>query len=144
MRQGKALYAGVSGYNAEQSRQAFRILKRLEQHHALSINHYSIYSLVGLRVIFSLPQRRRVLAVFHILHLPQGLLTDRYLNKFCSSGSRAAKPHGYLREDALTTRKAGDSSHSLNEIASSRGQTLATMCLAWVCQHRLWTCSHWC
>ena len=137
VRQGKALYAGVSGYNAEQSRQAFRILNRLGTPCLIHQPLFNLFSRGASSNLFPLLEKEGVGCIPYS-PLAQGLLTDRYLKGFAPSDSRAAKPHGYLKEDALTTRKL-EILHSLNEMALSRGQTLAAMCLAWVCQHRVVT-----
>ena len=65
-----------------------------------------------------------------VFPLAQGMLTDKYLNGI-PGDSRAAKAHGFLRPEALTMERV-DQIRSLNEIALSRGQTLAQMALQWV------------
>jgi len=65
--------------------------------------------------------------------LAQGLLTDKYL-KGIPEGSRASKPHGFLRPSHVTDDKL-TRVQSLNAMAKSRGQTLAQMALAWVLRH---------
>lgn len=62
--------------------------------------------------------------------LAQGLLSDRYLNGI-PQDSRAAKPHGFLKQSQITEAMLARI-RSLNEIARQRGQTLAQMALAWV------------
>ena len=62
--------------------------------------------------------------------LAQGLLTDKYL-KGVPDGSRAAKPHGFLKKDAITNVKL-EKVMALNGLAQQRGQTLAQLALAWV------------
>jgi L-glyceraldehyde 3-phosphate reductase len=62
--------------------------------------------------------------------LAQGLLTDKYLHCI-PAGSRAAKPHGFLRPNQVTSEKLAQVTR-LNALASARGQTLAQMALAWV------------
>ncbi|MBT7166067.1 MAG: L-glyceraldehyde 3-phosphate reductase, partial [Victivallales bacterium] len=62
--------------------------------------------------------------------LAQGMLTNKYL-KGIPGDSRAAKPHGFLKKEALTEGKLAQISQ-LNELASARGQTLAQMAIAWV------------
>ncbi len=62
--------------------------------------------------------------------LAQGLLTERYLDGI-PEDSRAAKPHGFLEREAVTTAKL-DRVRRLNELARERGQSLAQMALAWV------------
>ena len=69
--------------------------------------------------------------------LAQGLLTDRYLGGI-PEGSRASKSHGFLRPAEITDDKI-DKVKKLNEMAQSRGQTLAQMALAWVLRHETMT-----
>jgi L-glyceraldehyde 3-phosphate reductase len=65
--------------------------------------------------------------------LAQGLLTDRYLHGV-PEDSRAAKPHGYLRREAVTNDVVARV-RALNDVARERGQSLAQMALAWVLRH---------
>src|SRR5205809_1636863 len=62
--------------------------------------------------------------------LAQGLLTDKYL-KGIPEGSRASKPHGFLRPDQVTDERLAQV-RKLNDVAKKRGQTLAQMAIAWV------------
>ena len=66
--------------------------------------------------------------------LAQGLLTDKYLGGI-PEGSRAAKPHGFLRPAQITAEKLARVG-KLNDLARARGQTLAQMALAWVLRHK--------
>ena len=65
--------------------------------------------------------------------LAQGLLTDKYLGGI-PAGSRAAKPHGFLRPEHVTDEKLAKVAQ-LNTLAQARGQTLAQLALAWVLRH---------
>jgi L-glyceraldehyde 3-phosphate reductase len=65
--------------------------------------------------------------------LAQGLLTDKYLNGI-PTGSRASKPHGFLKREQITDDKL-DKVRRLQELAQTRGQSLAQMALAWVLRH---------
>jgi len=65
--------------------------------------------------------------------LAQGLLTDKYLSGV-PDGSRASKPHGFLRPAQITDEKLAQV-NKLNALAQARGQTLAQMALAWVLRH---------
>jgi len=65
--------------------------------------------------------------------LAQGLLTDKYLDGI-PAGSRASKPHGFLKPGQITESKLA-SIRKLNDLARARGQTLAQMALAWVLRH---------
>jgi L-glyceraldehyde 3-phosphate reductase len=66
--------------------------------------------------------------------LAQGLLTDRYLGGAIPEGSRASKPHGFLKPGDLTPDRLGVVD-ALDRVAQERGQTLAQMGLAWVLRH---------
>jgi L-glyceraldehyde 3-phosphate reductase len=65
--------------------------------------------------------------------LAQGLLSDKYLGGI-PAGSRASKPHGFLRPEQITDDKVAKVAQ-LNELAKARGQTLAQMAIAWVLRH---------
>ncbi|MBZ0286917.1 MAG: aldo/keto reductase [Anaerolineae bacterium] len=133
VRQGKALYVGISNYNAEQTRQAAQILRSLGTPCLINQVVYSMFNRwvepelldaaheEGLGLIFFSP-------------LAQGLLTDRYL-KGIPEDSRAGKPGArFLKPDNVTDAKLAIV-RRLNDIAQSRGQTLAQMALAWVLRH---------
>ena len=128
--QGKALYAGISSYNTEQTSLANEICKK--NGWAPLIIHQPNYSLFNRWIEKSLIDTADQYGMGIIAFCPlyQGLLTDKYLNGTPSS-SRAAKTTGLIRE--------GDLSESviicikeLNQIASDRSQTLAQMALSWV------------
>ncbi|MEU4063458.1 L-glyceraldehyde 3-phosphate reductase [Streptomyces wedmorensis] len=130
VQQGKALYVGVSNYSAEQTREAARILGELGT--PLTI-HQPRYSMLDRR-----PEDEGLLDTLDDLRvgsiayspLEQGLLTGRYLDGI-PEDSRAASDSPFLNRDAVT----GDlvtRLRALNDIAASRGQTLAQLALAWV------------
>jgi L-glyceraldehyde 3-phosphate reductase len=66
--------------------------------------------------------------------LAQGLLTDKYLAGGIPPGSRASKPHGFLKPKQITDEKLAKAG-KLNKLALARGQTLAQMAIAWVLRH---------
>ena len=129
IKQGKALYAGISNYNAEQTRQAAQILEDLG--HPLLI-HQPKYSMFERWVEDQLLDALDELGVGCIPFSPlaQGLLTDRYL-KGMPENSRMAKPHGFLKEEALSETVL-NKIIELNELAVQRGQSLAQMAIAWL------------
>ncbi|MBT3155123.1 L-glyceraldehyde 3-phosphate reductase [Streptomyces sp. CHD11] len=130
VQQGKALYVGVSNYSAEQTREAARILGELGT--PLLINQPR-YSMLDRRPEDEgLMDALDELQVGSIAYSPleQGLLTARYLDGI-PEDSRAASDSPFLNTDALTGELV-DRLRSLNEIAASRGQTLAQMALSWV------------
>ena len=128
VKQGKALYVGVSNYNAEQTRRAYEILKKMGT--PLLINQ-PCYNMLNRWIEPELVPTLEELGVGSISFSPlaQGQLTDRYL-KGIPSDSRAAKPWGFLKEKDITPEKLERIS-KLNEIAKGRGQTLAEMAVVW-------------
>jgi len=132
VRQGKALYAGISNYPPEQTRQAASILRALGTPcliHQASYNMFNRWIEDGL--LDALEEEGIGCIVFS--PLAQGLLTDRYLSGI-PEDSRAAKPHGFLKPEHLTEELLAKV-RKLNEIAQTRGQTLAQMALAWNLRH---------
>ena len=129
---GKALYAGISSYSAEQTRQAVQILKRSG---TACLIHQPRYSMFDRWVEPDLIPVLREEGIGGIAFSPlaQGLLTDRYLHGI-PEDSRANKPHGFLKREQITEEKLSQI-RRLNEIANKRGQTLAQMALAWVLRH---------
>ncbi len=129
VRQGKALYVGLSNYDAEQTRAALVVLRELRTPVVVHQPKYSMLVRTPERALFDV-LRTEGLGCIVFSPLAQGLLTDRYLRDV-PAGSRASKPHGALRSDEITDqRRAG--LVALDEIAASRGQTLAGLAIAWV------------
>lgn len=133
VRNGKALYAGISNYNPEQTRKAAQILRELG---TPCLIHQPIYNMFKRWVEDGLLQVLDEEGMGCIVFSPlaQGLLTDRYLNGI-PADSRAAKPHGFLRPENITEENLAKV-RSLNTLAQSRGQKLAQMAIAWVLRHR--------
>lgn len=128
VRQGKALYVGISNYNAEETAEAARILNDLGT--PCLINQVK-YSMFERWVEDSLLDTVDELGVGIIAFSPlaQGLLTDKYLNGI-PEGSRAAKSWGFLKPEAVAP--ALEKVRQLNTIAEVRGQSLAQMAIAWL------------
>ena len=128
VRSGQALYAGISSYSAERTREAAAILGDLG---VPLLIHQPSYSLLNRWIEPDLVDALGELGVGCIVFSPlaQGLLTDRYLNGV-PEGSRASRP-GSLSQDMLTEQTLGKV-RALNEVARGRGQTLAQLALAWV------------
>lgn len=128
VRQGKALYIGISSYNPEQTVRASKILRELQNR---CLIHQPSYSMLdrwiedGLLDVLS----REGIGCIAFCPLAQGLLTDKYLKEI-PQDSRAAKPHGFLKSHNITDEVKRKSA-SLNKIAAERNQTLAQMALAW-------------
>ncbi|MBI2619039.1 MAG: aldo/keto reductase [Ignavibacteriales bacterium] len=132
VRSGKALYAGISNYDAERTRQAADILKSLG---TPCLIHQPKYSMFERWIENGLLNVLREEGIGCIVFSPlaQGLLTDKYLHGI-PKDSRAAKPHGFLRRDQVTEEKLSKV-RQLNVLAGQRGQTLAQMAVAWVLRH---------
>jgi L-glyceraldehyde 3-phosphate reductase len=132
VRQGKALYAGISAYPPEQTSRAARVLRELG---TPCLIHQPRYSMLDRRVEDGLLAVLEEQGIGCIVFSPlaQGLLTDRYLHGI-PDDSRAARPHGYLRREAVTDAVVARV-RALDAIARERGQSLAQMALAWVLRH---------
>jgi len=129
VRQGKALYAGISNYSAEQTAQAAAILRRLGTPCLIHQPRYSMFDRWienGLTDVLA----KEGIGGIAFSPLAQGLLSDRYLGGI-PKGSRASTPHGFLRPEHVTA-DAVERARRLNEIAKARGQSLAQMALLWV------------
>lgn len=129
VRQGKALYVGVSSYSAEKTREAVRILSDLG---TPCVIHQPSYSMLNRWVEQDLLQALSDAGVGCIAFSPlaQGMLSTKYL-KGIPKGSRAARKGSSLSEGLLTQERL-DRITGLNGIALERGQSLAQMALAWV------------
>jgi L-glyceraldehyde 3-phosphate reductase len=127
VRQGKALYAGISSYSAERTREAAHILRQLG---TPLLIHQPSYSLLNRWIEDGLLDVLGEEGVGCIVFSPlaQGLLTDRYLDGV-PEGSRASRP-GSLSADMLSDQNLAKV-RALNQIAARRGQTLAQLAIAW-------------
>ncbi|MCL2088386.1 MAG: L-glyceraldehyde 3-phosphate reductase [Oscillospiraceae bacterium] len=126
--QGKALYAGISNYRPQQAREAIELLKSMGIRCLIHQPCYNIYDRWiegGLQDILD----EYGMGTIAFSPLAQGTLTDRYL-KGIPDDSRAART-GHLK-DRMTSEEQLSVTRKLNDIAQSRGQTLAQMALAWV------------
>jgi L-glyceraldehyde 3-phosphate reductase len=134
VRQGKALYVGISNYSAEETKQATAILKRLG---TPCLIHQPKYSMLERWVEQKAPSDslmdvlgKEGVGCIPFSPLAQGLLTNKYLKEI-PSDSRAALSHGFLQESVITPELI-QKLEKLNAIALERGQTLAQMALAWL------------
>jgi len=127
VRQGKALYVGISSYSAEKTAEAAAILRDLG---TPLLIHQPSYSMLNRWIEHGLLDTLGELDVGCITFSPlaQGMLTDRYLDGI-PEGSRASRP-GSLSPNLLTDETLAKI-RALNDIAARRGQTLAQMALAW-------------
>lgn len=129
VRQGKALYAGISSYPADTAAKAAIILKEMG---VPCLIHQPSYSMLNRWVENGLLDVLEEKGIGCIVFSPlaQGLLTDKYLNGI-PEDSRAHKTYGHLKESQITETLLAKIS-KLNAIAISRNQTLAQMSLAWL------------
>jgi L-glyceraldehyde 3-phosphate reductase len=129
VRSGRALYAGISSYNSDRTREAVRILKDLG---TPCLIHQPSYSMINRWIERDgLKDTLKELGVGSIAFSPlaQGMLTGKYLNGI-PEGSRATQ--GKSLNPKLVNDRAIANLKALNEIAEGRGQTLAQMALSWV------------
>ena len=129
VRSGKALYAGISNYDAERTAKAAEILRRLG---TPCLIHQMKYSMFVRWSEGGLLQQLKADGIGGIAFSPlaQGLLTDRYLNGI-PAGSRASKPTGFLKAHEVDEAHVSKA-RALQELARARGQSLAQMALGWV------------
>jgi L-glyceraldehyde 3-phosphate reductase len=129
VRQGKALYVGLSNYRPQEAAEAFQILRALGTPCLIHQPKYSLFErwvegglldLLGQEGIGCIP----------FSPLAQGLLTDKYLHGI-PADSRVAKGVGFLKESNLTPERL-DQIRQLNSLAQQRGQSLAQFALAWI------------
>ena len=129
VRQGKALYVGLSNYQPTEAAEAFRILRELGTPCLIHQPKYSLFErgaedglldLLGTEGVGCIP----------FSPLAQGLLTDKYLHGI-PDDSRVAKGVGFLTENNLTPERL-EQVRRLNDLAQARHQSLAQMALAWL------------
>jgi len=128
VRQGKALYAGISNYPADKAQEAAKILRELGTPCLIHQPKYSMFVRWVEEDLLNVLEQEGI-GCIAFSPLAQGLLTDKYLHGI-PEGSRASKSWGFLKpnmiEPALVKVK------KLNELAQQRGQSLAQMSLAWL------------
>jgi len=130
VRQGKALYIGISNYHPAEAAEAFKILKELGTPCLIHQPKYSMFERwVETEGLLDLLEQEGV-GCIPFSPLAQGLLTDKYL-KGIPEDSRIAKGVGFLNESNLTEEKLGQIK-KLNDIAQQRNQSLAQMALSWI------------
>ncbi|MCB4808447.1 L-glyceraldehyde 3-phosphate reductase [Tamlana sp. 62-3] len=132
VRQGKALYVGISNYNPTETAEAAKILKELKVPFIL---HQARYSMLDRWVENELLETLEANGVGCIAFSPlaQGMLTDKYLNGI-PENSRAAKNLTYLQKE--TVNKNIEKIQKLNEIAQNRNQKLSEMAIAWILRQK--------
>ncbi|MFB9864555.1 L-glyceraldehyde 3-phosphate reductase [Rufibacter immobilis] len=129
VRQGKALYVGISNYETPEATRAIQLLRELGTPCLIHQPKYSMFVRWVEESLLDLLEQEGV-GCIPFSPLAQGLLTSKYL-KGIPEGSRAAKPHGFLKEADITEERLGQI-RQLHDLAQGRGQTLAQMALAWL------------
>ena len=132
VRSGRALYAGISTYSPEQTRQAAAILRDLGTPcliHQPAFSMFNRWIEDGLLDVLG----DEGIGCIAFSPLAQGLLTNKYLGGI-PSDSRAAKAHGFLKSNDVSAKRI-EMVHRLNQLAEGRGQTMAQLAIAWVLRH---------
>jgi len=133
IREGKALYAGLSNYPAKAVKKAAKIMDRLDMP---LIIHQCRYNMLERGIEQEVFQETADKGMGMIVFCPlaQGLLTDRYLNGI-PDDARAANPASFLKAGRITP-KLVETLNKLNSLAQGRGQSLARMALNWILRDR--------
>jgi len=128
VRSGKALYAGISSYDAQQASTAADVLRRMG---TPCLIHQPKYSMFDRKIESGLLDvlGKEGIGCIAFCPLAQGLLTDRYLNGIPAE-SRAGKPDTFLKKNDVTVI-ALEKVRALGQVAKARGQSVAQLALAW-------------
>ncbi len=136
VRSGRALYVGISSYNADFTRRAAAILRQLGTPCLIHQPSYNMFNRWIEPELLGVLEEEGI-GCIAFSPLAQGLLTNRYLDGI-PADSRAGRPTGFLRPQHITDEKLAKV-RRLNELAQARGQTMAQMAIAWVLRHRQMT-----
>ena len=129
VRSGRAMYAGISNYNPEQTKKAVSILKQLGTPCLIHQTKYNMFSRIPEEGLLDILEEEKVGAIA-FTPLAQGLLTDRYLNGV-PKNSRIDKPNPFLTKDSINN-EVMSKIIKLNYIAKKRNQSLAQMSISWL------------
>ena len=129
VRSGRALYAGISNYPPEQTKEAAALLRGMGTPCLIHQFKYSMFVRTPEEGLFA-ELRREGIGGIAFSPMAQGLLSDRYLHGI-PADARAGKPHGFLKAAEVDERRVVQA-RELQAIARERGQSLAQMALAWV------------
>jgi L-glyceraldehyde 3-phosphate reductase len=129
VRQGKALYAGISNYTAQQTKEAVGILKQMGRRCLIHQPKYSMFVRWIEEGLLDVLEEEGI-GCIAFSPLAQGLLTEKYL-KGIPADSRAGKETGFLQKKEVTEEKIKQVK-ALQQVAQQRGQTITQMALAWV------------
>ncbi len=133
VRQGKALYAGISNYSAGDTRKAGEILRNLGTPLLIHQPRYNMFDRWIEDGLLNVLDEEGIGSIV-FSPLEQGILTDKYLEGI-PPGSRADREDSFLDRESITQERISKA-RRLNEIAQNRGQSLAQMALAWVLRHQ--------
>ena len=133
---GKALYVGLSNYDGERMKKAAKILKELKCPFIINQNSYNIFDRTIENNGLKTASKEIGKGIIAFSPLSQGLLTDRYLNGI-PSDSRVKSSGVFLKEDRV--KEMLPKIKKLNELALSRGQSLAQMSLQWILKDNIVT-----
>ena len=134
VRQGKALYVGLSNYNAEQTAKAVEIFKELRTPFVIHQPRYNMFDRWVEDGLLDVLEDAGAGSIAFV-PLAQGVLTNKYL-KGIPEDSRANKPTAALKVKDITEEKL-EKVRKLNELAAERGQSLAQMSIVWVLRDRV-------
>ena len=129
VRQGKALYVGISSYDPEQTREAARILRELGTPCLIHQPRYSMFDRWVEAGLLDVLDKEGIGSIV-FSPLAQGQLTDRYLDGIPSDARASKTERVWLTPDDV--KENLPKVQKLNELAKSRGQSLAQMAIAWV------------
>jgi len=129
VRQGKALYAGISNYGPEQTKQACAILKELGTPCLIHQPRYSMFERTPEQGLLDILGEEKVGSIV-FSPLAQGLLTNKYLKEI-PKNSRASRDNPFLTKDHITPEVLSKIK-ALNDLAAQRNQSLAQMAIAWL------------
>jgi L-glyceraldehyde 3-phosphate reductase len=133
VRQGKAIYIGISNYNTKQTLQAANLLNQLGTPCTIHQPYYNMFNRkIEERLLSTLEELG--IGCIPFSPLAQGLLSARYMNGI-PKDSRAAKEHSFLKPDQITNDKL-EVIRQLSELAKIRGQSLAQMAVAWILRYK--------
>ena len=129
VRQGKALYVGISNYRADETRKITEVFRELKTPFIIHQPRYSMFDRwIEDELLEVLDENGTGCIVYS--PLAQGILTDKYLDGI-PEGSRAAKENGFLQPNAVTEEKIGKVM-ALKELADARGQSIAQLAISWI------------
>ena len=129
VKQGKALYIGLSNYDAKQTEEMIKVFNELKTPFIIHQPKYSMYHRAPEEGLFDVLNENKKGSIVYS-PLAQGMLTDRYLKGIPQDSRAGRDSYHFLEEEDV--KKTLEKTRKLNEIAKKRNQTLAQMAIAWV------------